>query len=631
MRHLGTVCLGLLVALAGALPSRAQLAPIDPPFVITAAEGTPTSPRLAVRPDGTWLVVWTTAHGSRSLSGRFLGPGGSPLAPAFEIAPGPIESAAVALLPDGGFVAVWDQGHQIRGSLHDREGRVRVPAFGITTKFSAAPAVAVDAGGEWLVAWEEHGFGRDYDIGGRWYGPDGTPRTEPLRLSSAVKFTTQTYPGVAALPGGGFLAAWNEFNFAFPGNEEPLVARRFPAPGVPAGTEEFLLDGGVPSFLPLPDGQGLLAVSWPFGFPELVRLDAAGRPAGPAVRVDGQGFELIDAALLDAKGRLLLVGSDRDSDLLGRLYDPASFAPVGAPFEIPFGGPAPSEPVLAAAPSGQILMVWEEAGSLLGEIFAQGCAAADQGLCLGEGRFRVEVSWSNPQGQTWKAHPVPLRDDTGAFWFFTASNPELLIKILDGRSRNGHFWVFYGGLSNVAYEVRVVDTVTGASRLYTNPAGTLASQADTFAFPGEAAPTPSAAALSAPARPSGVPPLAAAGAAAGGCQSSDTALCLTSSYQVTVDFVDPRDGVSRPARTVPFSFEAGAFWFFGEENLELFVKVLDGTARNGHIWVFHGALTNVEYTITVRGPEGAEWTYHNPRGRMFSGADTAALPGLTGE
>src|SRR5690242_2148703 len=110
--------------LAGALPSGAQLAPIDPPFVITSAEGTPTSPLLAARPDGTWLVVWTTARGSRALSGRFLGPGGSPLAPAFEIAAGPVESAAVALLPDGGFVAVWQQGYQILGSLHDRDGRV---------------------------------------------------------------------------------------------------------------------------------------------------------------------------------------------------------------------------------------------------------------------------------------------------------------------------------------------------------------------------------------------------------------------------------------------------------------------------------------------------------------------------
>jgi hypothetical protein len=55
-------------------------------------------------------------------------------------------------------------------------------------------------------------------------------------------------------------------------------------------------------------------------------------------------------------------------------------------------------------------------------------------------------------------------------------------KIVDGRSVNHHFWFFYGALSSVEYWLRVIDTRTGAVRLYHNPPGRLASVADTRAF-----------------------------------------------------------------------------------------------------------------------------------------------------
>ena len=79
--------------------------------------------------------------------------------------------------------------------------------------------------------------------------------------------------------------------------------------------------------------------------------------------------------------------------------------------------------------------------------------------------------------------PLPLTSDTSAFWFFDSSNIELVVKVLDGRPVNGHFWVFYGALSNVQYTITVFDTLTGESKTYNNPRGQLASVADTSAFP----------------------------------------------------------------------------------------------------------------------------------------------------
>ena len=74
---------------------------------------------------------------------------------------------------------------------------------------------------------------------------------------------------------------------------------------------------------------------------------------------------------------------------------------------------------------------------------------------------------------------MPLTGDTGYFWFTQSSNVEVIVKILDGRPINGHFWLFTGALSNLEYRITITDTVTGASRTYVNPQGKFASLADT--------------------------------------------------------------------------------------------------------------------------------------------------------
>jgi hypothetical protein len=104
-------------------------------------------------------------------------------------------------------------------------------------------------------------------------------------------------------------------------------------------------------------------------------------------------------------------------------------------------------------------------------------------LCLGNGRFSVQVAWRDPRhGTTGNGVAAPLTDDTGAFWFFAPENLELMVKVLDGRPVNGHFWVFFGSLSDVEYTLAVTDLATGAMRTYHNPPFTLASRADTSAF-----------------------------------------------------------------------------------------------------------------------------------------------------
>ncbi|MCP4654375.1 MAG: hypothetical protein GY856_03040, partial [bacterium] len=110
------------------------------------------------------------------------------------------------------------------------------------------------------------------------------------------------------------------------------------------------------------------------------------------------------------------------------------------------------------------------------------CTASATALCLLDRRFQVEVTWTDFQGGTGEGWAIPLTSDTGYFWFFDDQNIELVVKTLDGRVINDHYWVFYGALSNVAYTLTVTDTVTREARTYVNPSGIFASVGDTQAF-----------------------------------------------------------------------------------------------------------------------------------------------------
>ncbi len=126
------------------------------------------------------------------------------------------------------------------------------------------------------------------------------------------------------------------------------------------------------------------------------------------------------------------------------------------------------------------------------------CTPAATHLCLAGDRFQAEVAWSVPSLGSGAGQALPLTADTGVFWFFSSSNLELTVKVLDGRAVNRHFWVFFGGLSNVAYTLKVTDLQTGVVETYQNPAGRFASVADVSAFNAEAPPAPLVAVRSTP-------------------------------------------------------------------------------------------------------------------------------------
>jgi len=109
------------------------------------------------------------------------------------------------------------------------------------------------------------------------------------------------------------------------------------------------------------------------------------------------------------------------------------------------------------------------------------CAPGPRTLCLQDSRLQVQVHFKNQHdgGTEGEGQAVPLGDKTGAFWFFEPENLEVFVKILDGRTVNGNFWVFLSSLSDLEYQVTVTDTQSGTQKVYRNAAGHIYGLADT--------------------------------------------------------------------------------------------------------------------------------------------------------
>jgi hypothetical protein len=113
------------------------------------------------------------------------------------------------------------------------------------------------------------------------------------------------------------------------------------------------------------------------------------------------------------------------------------------------------------------------------------CTANSTTLCLNNNRFRVRATYATAQGQAGDAVAIPETSDTGLFWFFSANNIEVIVKVINACTfaAGPRYWVFAGGLTNVQVVLTVTDTQTGQERTYTNTQGTpFAPIQDTDAF-----------------------------------------------------------------------------------------------------------------------------------------------------
>jgi hypothetical protein len=462
-------------------------------------------------------------------------------------------------------------------------------------------------------------------------------------------------PNIARVPAGGFVVAWSSEEHA---DTEPLVfgayARILDASGQPLGSDIELLPrrygeiylGGLEI---LPDGTWLL--SWtgsdqPFGNYGVFtrRYSSAGVPLEEPrlVSPDTYGSQFSSSMSADSKGDYVVTWQDEglgNVDIRGRIFR-ADGSPATDPFPISNFHFEDEIPQVELSDSGTFVTIWRnwlEDGDGWG-VFAQPmlrtCEPDAPLLALGDGRFLVCARWKTGFGDHGSAEPIPLTDASGGFWFFSPTNLELIVKLLDGCGSNGHFWIYAAGLTDVEVGLGVIDTWTGQTWALDNPlARPFAPAGDILALSGCGVSAPAAPWVAPQAReivrPVALPTTSVATdrsaasspqatASTTGCSADPTHLCLQNGrFRVSATY-DTVVGLSGDAHAVPIASESGLFWFFGPDNVELFVKVLDGCVPFGTYWVYSAGLTNVFVRMTVEDTASGEVRiYENAQGATF--------------
>ncbi|MEO8197557.1 MAG: hypothetical protein ABI689_12650 [Thermoanaerobaculia bacterium] len=107
------------------------------------------------------------------------------------------------------------------------------------------------------------------------------------------------------------------------------------------------------------------------------------------------------------------------------------------------------------------------------------CVPSDSILCLddhaGDHRFRTTVKFATVQGggKSGVGKAIELSslgvNHGGLFWFFSADNPELLVKIVNACGFNDDYWIYASAGTNVGFSLSLVDTELGNQALYSNP------------------------------------------------------------------------------------------------------------------------------------------------------------------
>lgn len=253
-------------------------------------------------------------------------------------------------------------------------------------------------------------------------------------------------------------------------------------------------------------------------------------------------------------------------------------------------------------------------------------------LCLENDRFALSLSAIDPRtSDRGLGLAIPQNDVFGYFAIpgltQNPGNPEVFTKVLDGSTFNGNFWVFFGGLTDFEFDLVVTDTVGGETKVYHKEGGSFCGGADTSAFAGSGKKAIASRLASFDVTEINLPALDVSPNATCGVD----ALCLFNDrFTLSLAAKDPRTQATGAGLSIP---QSDLFGYFAipdltqnPDNPEVFVKVLDGREVNGKFWVFHGGLTDFEYTLTVTDTQTQAVRQYTKEGLTFcGGADTDAF------
>jgi hypothetical protein len=291
-------------------------------------------------------------------------------------------SPDVAARPDGSFVVVWQtdgpRDADVAGQRYDATGHAQgteFPVSALTAGDQFTPLVAVTADGGFVVSWLDHGPA--YGVFARRFDAAGAPRGPGLTVTSS------SYPvvplGVVSGPDGSFLVVWTGLS---DGDETGVYGRRFDVTGFPGA--EFRVNTSTAAYQSRPsiamNASGAFVVSWGKFHSDVEtgvyvqRYDASGTPNGPEFRVNtdldtqtsygggGAIFAPKSSVALNDAGDFVVAWQARHQrdptvTVVARAFDAAG-APRGDQFQLSDPGVVSDSPGIVADSTGGFLATW---------------------------------------------------------------------------------------------------------------------------------------------------------------------------------------------------------------------------------------------------------------------------------
>jgi len=291
---------------------------------------------------------------------------------------------AVGSDASGNFVVTWESIQDgsalgIFGQRFSTSGLPQGAEFQVnsyTTNDQFLPAVASGTNGDFVIVWTSRIQDGSFEgIFGQRFDASGLPQGAEFQANS---FTTGTQmsPAVASDASGNFVVAWESIQ---DGSGSGIVGQRFGATGVPQGGE-FQVNSYTTGSQARPkvasDANGNFVVVWASdgqdasGYGVFAqRFDAAGVPQGGEFRANTQvaGNQLKPGVASDAIGNFVVVWASDGQDgsgwgVFGQRFSAAG-VPQGSEFQInSYTTSRQAGPTAASAPNGNFVVAWESLG-----------------------------------------------------------------------------------------------------------------------------------------------------------------------------------------------------------------------------------------------------------------------------
>jgi len=216
----------------------AETRPLGPEFQVNSTTpGRGPAPSVAAAPDGSMLVAWESVTGEPVANGivaQRFNSRGEPDGPQFDITEPPFAigfEPSVGAVGDQDFLVAWTEKYSYRGRARIVTPSGNGPSFYVADEGNQYDLASASTGdGSFRVVWYDEPGGQA-EMQGRAFR-NSEPTSDVFRIDG-VSSGFHDGPAICTLEGDGFVVAWVTYVFDDSGTTRPVTYRQYDATGVP--------------------------------------------------------------------------------------------------------------------------------------------------------------------------------------------------------------------------------------------------------------------------------------------------------------------------------------------------------------------------------------------------------------